>query len=113
MNKRTARLKVLGRFRQWNQIRKTRRVVERYLEQNPAPRPSEISAKVQSLPKSVKREHKLEVRRGYRSRKFKGITSSVQRQIMAEQVAGPLYADAERQARYAREDQEYGAAIDR
>ncbi len=87
---------------------RTRKAVER-LEMPPAPQPSEIADYVADLPRNVKKKHKLEVRRGYRSRHSE--LCSVQRQILAESVAKRVYEDVERERdRQADEDARYGVA---
>ena len=85
---------LLTKYKEARQTRKVRRIVE---AQPLAPKPSEIYSEMESLPAVLKKRHKAEIRRSYRSRHSE--LSSNQRQILAEQVAGPLYAKAEANAR--------------
>lgn len=106
-------LRPFTKLRDYRQNRRVRRIVRDHVER-PLPKPSEIYRETELLPRSVKRAHKLEIRRSYRYRR--GVLPSNQRQILCEQVAKPLYAEAEQRARdaerYAREDAEYFAAAD-
>ena len=84
------------KYKQWKQTRSVKRLVEQKIAE-PYPTASEIYSEMDSLPKQTKKAHALEIRRGYRSRHSE--LSSNQRQVLAEQVAGPLYAKAEANAR--------------
>lgn len=101
----------MGLLRKLHEYRQTRRIraLVRDKLAEPYPQPSAIADYAAGVPRAIKRAHKLEVRRGYR-RTIKGTElSSVQRQILAEQSATRVYAEAEADAKRAREEDElYG-----